>query len=322
MAHKRISIITITYNNLSGLRKTAESVARQSYRDFEWVIVDGDSTDGTKAYLEALRKNGACFVGGKVNSASAVSGESCACPVDMDTQCLPEEIRIVSEPDKGVYDAQNKGIRLATGDYCFFLNAGDCFCGAEVLALMFGAMEGKEDYERVCGCGKSGEGIGSVRGESGTGLPIVYGNEVVVDAAGKRVDYCRGVENPGFVDLYNSCMKHQATFIPRALFAQYGDYDISLRICADWEWFFRVIAFHDEVHLVYKDVDVSLFENTGLSYHNPDLCRHERQQVLDRYMSQRLQRDYAVLGRYVHITKLQEQRIPTLLLRIANRLLK
>lgn len=302
--------------------KTAESVARQSYRDFEWVIVDGDSTDGTKAYLEALRRSGACFVGEKENRASVVRKDSSACSAEVDRLCLPEVIRIVSEPDKGVYDAQNKGIRLATGDYCFFLNAGDCFCGAEVLALMSGSMEGKEDYERVCGCGEREEGIGSVRGESGAGLPIVYGNEVVVDVMGKRVDYCRGVENPSFVDLYNSCMKHQATFIPRALFVQYGDYDISLRICADWEWFFRVIAFHDEVRLVYKDVDVSLFENTGLSYHNPDLCRHERQQVLDRYMSQRLQRDYVVLGRYVHITKLQEQRIPTLLLRIANRLLK
>ncbi len=310
MVHKRISIITITYNNFSGLRKTAESVERQSYRDFEWIIVDGASTDGTKEYLEQLHREGAKFVGENEGQIVDWAGGK------LRGEAL--QIRIVSEPDKGVYDAQNKGIRLATGDYCFFLNAGDCFCNGEVLAQMFGSVAGKENHERVCGCGESGTQCG----EREVGLPIVYGNEVVVDATGKRVDYCRGVENPGFVDLYNSCMKHQATFIPRALFAQYGDYDISLRICADWEWFFRVIAFHDDVRLCYKDVDVSYFDNTGLSYHSPDLCRHERQQVLDRYMSQRLQRDYAVWGRYTHIAKLQEQRIPALLLRVANRLLK
>ncbi len=303
------SIITITFNNLSGLKKTAESVGRQAFRDFEWIIVDGGSTDGTQDFLEALRRNGACFMG-KDRVSTAVLGEEVRHEAG-DNIGLPEAIRIVSEPDKGVYDAQNKGIGMARGEYCFFLNAGDCFCGAEVLTHIFGSVASKESRESVCG-----------DNERGVGLPIVYGNEVVVDAMGKRVDYCRGVVNPGFVDLYNSCMKHQATFIPRALFAQYGDYDISLRICADWEWFFRVIAFHDEVQLVYKNVDVSLFENTGLSYHSPELCRSERQQVLNRYMSQRLQRDYAVLGCYAHIGKLQKQSIPALLLRMANRLLK
>lgn len=258
------SIITITYNNLDGLRRTADSVSAQTYRDMEWIVVDGGSTDGTKEWLD-------------------------------NAQCTMRNAHILSEPDNGVYDAQNKGIRLAKGEFCFFLNAGDSFCRADVLERMM-AMPLDAD--------------------------IVYGNEVVVDAEGKRVGYCKGVENPSFVDLYNSCMKHQATFIRRTLFDRYGTYDSTMRICADFDWFFRVIAFHDEVRLCYRDVDVAWFENTGLSYHNPELCRRERQEILDRYMSKRLQQDYAVYGRYPRIAKMSFQRLPRLLARIANRLMK
>ena len=258
------SIITITYNNLDGLRRTADSVSAQTYRDMEWIVVDGGSTDGTKEWLD-------------------------------NAQCTMRNAQFLSEPDKGVYDAQNKGIRLAKGEFCFFLNAGDSFCRADVLERMM-AMPLDAD--------------------------IVYGNEVVVDAEGKRVGYCKGVENPGFVDLYNSCMKHQATFIRRALFEKYGEYDSSLRICADWEWFFRVIGFHDEVRLCYRDVDVAWFENTGLSYHNPALCARERKQVLDRMMPARLQRDYETIARYPGLTKVRGERVVKMLLRIANRLMK
>ncbi len=258
------SIITITYNNLDGLRRTADSVSAQTYRDMEWIVVDGGSTDGTKEWLD-------------------------------NAQCTMRNAQFLSEPDKGVYDAQNKGIRLAKGGFCFFLNAGDTFCGADVLERM------------MADCGEA---------------DIVYGNELVVDAEGRVVEQCKGVENPGFVDLYNSCMKHQATFVRRALFDRYGTYDSSMRICADFDWFFRVIAFHDEVRLLYKDVDVAYFEKTGLSYHNPELCRRERQEILDRYMSKRLQQDYAAYGRYPRIAKMSFQRLPRLLARIANRLLK
>jgi hypothetical protein len=83
-----------------------------------------------------------------------------------------------------------------------------------------------------------------------------------------------------------------------------------------------VIAFHDEVTLLYKDIDIAYFENTGISYHNPELCKKERQQVLDRYMSKRMQQDYAVLGRYPRLRRVGGQKLVKLLLRIANRLLK
>ena len=91
------SIITITRNNLAGLQATAASLEEQSCRAFKWIVIDGDSGDGTKDYLTAL---------------SAIT---------------------LSEPDRGIYDAMNKGIDRATGDYLLFLNAGDCLAAADVL---------------------------------------------------------------------------------------------------------------------------------------------------------------------------------------------
>lgn len=286
----RLSVITITYNNLSGLQKTARSVVAQRYADMEWIVVDGGSTDGTPEWLAQVANGG--LISGGAGVANGMTNEEKGDFYVKDCAAF----RFVSEPDRGVYDAQNKGIGMADGEYCFFLNAGDCFAGEDVLERLLA-----EPVE----------------------ADIVYGNEVVVDAEGKRVGYCKGVENPGFVDLYNSCMKHQATLIRRALFERYGVYDSTLRICADWDWFFRVIGFHDEVSLCYRDVDVSLFENTGLSYHSPELCRRERQEILDRYMSKRLQQDCAVYGRYpriVRLTKTGRRTWVEWLLRAANRL--
>lgn len=91
------SIVTITRNNLDGLRRTRASLAAQSSRHFEWVVIDGDSTDGTKDHL-------------------------------------PENA--LSEPDKGIYDAMNKGIDRATGDYILFLNAGDTLSDPDILATL------------------------------------------------------------------------------------------------------------------------------------------------------------------------------------------
>jgi glycosyltransferase involved in cell wall biosynthesis len=264
--------------------------------------VDGASTDGSVeiirqyADIEAIRLKGY----------EAIRQENCKA----DKQVLSPNhlitsspITWISEKDRGVYDAQNKGIRLAHGEYCYFLNAGDTFCADDVLERMFSP--------------------NSLIASSPHHLPdILYGNEVIVDGAGQRVGVARGVENPSFVDLYNSCMKHQASFIRRSLFDKYGMYDADMRICSDFDWFFRVIAFHDEVTLQYKDIDIAYFENTGLSYHCPELCAKERQQILDRCMSKRMQRDYAMLGKYPRLSRVGENRIVKLLLRIANRLLK
>jgi len=98
MTHPLFSIITVTFNNLDGLRRTQDSLTVQECRDFEWIIVDGASRDGTPAYIKTL------------------------------------DALAVSEPDNGIYDAMNKGIGRAQGDYILFLNAGDALAHSATLA--------------------------------------------------------------------------------------------------------------------------------------------------------------------------------------------
>ena len=298
----KLSIITITYNNVEGLSRTIQSVKSQTFRDFEHIIVDGASADGSVEIIRQYADNEAIRSEGykAIRSENSKADNLASSPHHLITS---SPITWISEKDRGVYDAQNKGIRLAHGEYCYFLNAGDTFCNEHVLELIFKPL--------------------TFNLSPLTSTPdILYGNEIIVDGNGQRIVIARGVENPSFVDLYNSCMKHQASFIRRSLFDKYGMYDADMRICSDFDWFFRVIAFHDDVTLLYKDVDIAYFENTGLSYHSPELCAKERQQILDRYMSKRMQRDYLVLGRYPRLSRVRDNKMMKLLLRIANRLLK
>ena len=96
----KLSVITINYNNRDGLRKTIESVVNQTCRDFEYIIIDGGSTDGS---------------------------------VDVIKQYADRIDYWVSEPDKGIYHAMNKGIAVAHGEYLNFMNSGDCFYESTVV---------------------------------------------------------------------------------------------------------------------------------------------------------------------------------------------
>lgn len=307
----KLSIITITYNNAEGLRRTIQSVQSQTFHDFEHIIVDGGSTDGSVEVIREYADSEDIRLEGykAIRKENSNAGNLASSPHHLITS---SPIIWISEKDRGVYDAQNKGIRLAHGEYCYFLNAGDTFCADDVLERMFSPNSlFPSSPHRL------------ISSSPLTSTPdILYGNEIIVDGNGQRVGIARGVANPSFVDLYNSCMKHQASFIRRELFDKYGMYDAAMRICSDFDWFFRVIAFHDDVTLQYKDVDVAYFENTGLSYHAPELCAKERQQILNRYMSKRMQRDYAVLGKYPRLSRAGENKMVKLLLRIANKLLK
>jgi putative colanic acid biosynthesis glycosyltransferase len=99
----KISIITVVRNDLSGLKKTEVSILNQTYSKYEWVVIDGNSNDGTKEYVNNLNH---------------------------------DFIYSQSEKDKGIYDAMNKGIKYSTGDYLIFLNAGDEFYDNETLELV------------------------------------------------------------------------------------------------------------------------------------------------------------------------------------------
>lgn len=101
----KLSIITVNLNNLEGLKKTYDSVVCQTFTDYEWLVIDGGSTDGSREFIEQHQDKFAYWC---------------------------------SEPDKGIYNAMNKGIVRAKGEYLNFMNSGDCFACEETVAEVFG----------------------------------------------------------------------------------------------------------------------------------------------------------------------------------------
>src|SRR5690554_2808646 len=106
----KLSVITVNLNNAAGLSKTLESVASQTFTNYEHIIIDGGSTDGSVDIIKDYER--------KFNGA-------------------PGHLYWVSEPDKGIYNAMNKGIKVASGEYCNFLNSGDYYISAPTLSTIF-----------------------------------------------------------------------------------------------------------------------------------------------------------------------------------------
>ncbi len=114
-----ISVITVVRNDLTGLVATSESLLRQTDRDFEWIVVDGASSDGCVAFLGSFRS-------------------------------MPLVWR--SEPDRGIYDAMNKGTQLASGEFVIYLNAGDSFCAPDSVSSIARALRSDLEADLLC-CG-------------------------------------------------------------------------------------------------------------------------------------------------------------------------
>ncbi len=233
-----LSIITINRNNASGLEKTMQSVSSQGCMDYEYIVVDGASTDKS---VDVIRQYAEKF---------------------------GPRLKWVSEPDKGIYNAMNKGIRMASGDYLQFLNSGDCLVSEDVVDKMLEAL------------GKSG-------------MPsILYGN-MIKDMPGGRLyrDRSFAGQEITFLGFYRGTLNHSPSFIRKELFDKYGLYDESLRIVSDWKWFFRAIILEGEKP-VYIDCDVSLFDMSGISETNKDLDREERKKVLSELVPATILSDY------------------------------
>jgi len=197
----KVSIITVCLNAADALAVTCESILNQRYTSFEWIVIDGASTDGSLRLLE---------------------------------QCKERISHLVSEPDKGIYDAMNKGVGLAKGDYLLFLNAGDELAGADVLGALHGVPEAE----------------------------IIYGDIKVVSCDASSVLKTPKELPEGF--LLRNMMPHQSTFIKRELFEKYGAYDTSFKIAADYEFFVRTLHVH-RVSSSYCEEVISVFHTGGVS---------------------------------------------------------
>lgn len=216
----KLSIITVNYNNLDGLKRTLESVINQTWQEFEYIVIDGNSTDGSLDYIESQ-----------------------SCNIDY----------WVSEPDKGVYNAMNKGISKATGEYLLFLNSGDHFFSDVIL----------QDIHHVL-----------------VNEDLVYFNiEVKSSTSSKIIVY---PEKLRFSDFYFGTICHQSTFIKKELFHEIGLYDENLKIVSDWK-FFILALFKYNCSYLKVDLVLTSYYLDGMSSDSANLqvLIRERQQVLN-----------------------------------------
>ena len=213
-----ISLITATYNSASTIADTLKSVLEQTYKDIEYWIIDGCSKDGT---MDILRHYEPMF-GGKLH--------------------------IVSEPDRGIYDAMNKGLRMATGDYICFLNAGDFFPTPHTLDTI---------VEKSCL-----ESVASTQWPA-----VIYGNTDIVDSHGHFLRH-RRLTPPKKLSWRSFCkgmlVCHQA-FYARTDIARHTPYDTRYRFSADVDWCIRVMkeAKRRELQLRYVEDVVANYTMEG-----------------------------------------------------------
>lgn len=230
------SIITCTYNAESVLQRTLDSVLEQTYSHVEHIIVDGASTDATLNMVEAYRQKS-----------------------DAEDWC--HEVRVKSEPDRGLYDAMNKGIQRATGQYVLFLNAGDVFPSADTLELV---------AESV--------------GEGEEPPAVLYGDTDVVDNEGHFLRHRR--LSPPHRLTWRSFMKgmlvcHQA-FYARTDLAKATPYDLHYRFSADVDWCIRIMRLARRRRLPMRNVGAVVvnFLDGGMTTTNHRASLKERFHVM------------------------------------------
>lgn len=204
----KISIITVCYNNKNGLERTFESIKKiksafSESLDFEWIIVDGGSTDGTVSYLQ--------------DKSNAID-------------------YWISEKDTGIYNAMNKGISIANGDYYIFMNSGDIFSEELFESQLKNELEG--------------------------GYGLIYGNVISVDENNNKTQIIqsKSLKKDYFV---GNTLCHQSIFFSKKLF-EFEKYDESFRIAADLNFIVRSLFVYN---CSYKHINVPIciYESFGRS---------------------------------------------------------
>ena len=232
----KFTIVTCTYNAEAVLQRTLDSVMKQTYCNIEHLIIDGVSKDKTLTMVKAYQhKNDV--------------GESA------------HEILVFSEPDKGLYDAMNKGIDRATGDYLIFLNAGDVFPSEDTL-------------EFVEGCVGEGEELPGV----------LYGDTDIVNMDGHFLRH-RRLTPPKCLSwrsfMWGMLVCHQS-FYARTDIAKGIHYNLDYRFSADVDWCIRIMRESARRHLPLRNVNavITNYLDGGMSVQNHKASLKERFQVM------------------------------------------
>ena len=280
----KLSIITINYNNAEGLRKTLASVAAQTYRDIEHIIVDGGSTDGSVDVIREYAEGHKSHI----------------------THHTSHIVKWTSEPDSGIYNAMNKGIEIALGkrvvnddhtsnithntsqeslcDYVQILNSGDLLAAPDVTERMMAALHHTSNI---------------THNTSVENRPAIFYGNMLKSYDGKTIihrDTCGGdMYTPeSFLYFYKGTLNHDCAYIRRDLFEKYGLYNEQMKICSDWEWYVRAIVLGGEKP-VYTNIDVTIFDMNGVSESygkNADIIKRERREYLESILPPAVLHDY------------------------------
>ncbi|TXB65411.1 glycosyltransferase [Vicingus serpentipes] len=217
-----ISIITINYNDKVGLERTIKSIVNQTNKNFEYIVIDGNSSDGSKEVIEDYKDR-----------------------IDL----------CVSEPDKGIYNAMNKGINNANGDYLLFINSGDELYNTNVLE----------------------ENIAELHSED-----LIYFD--LLQVFKDKTNLHRFPDEINNNTFLKGTIGHPTTFIKKDLFHKIGLYDETLNIVADWKFFSLAFIKHN-CSTRHVNKVLSKFYMDGVSTINNEKTKQERQKVIEENFS-------------------------------------
>ena len=222
MSHK-LSIITVCYNE-KGVEATCKSIVSQAWQDFEWIVIDGGSDSWCTDILEKYREHMTFYV---------------------------------SEKDNGIYDAMNKGISHAKGEYTLFMNAGDTFLNKKTLERVSTHFSKNSD--------------------------VFYG-DVVLKQQDSSYTYKLFPSNITDVFFIRDCLAHQSAYIRTSLFQKYGNYSTEYKIVSDWKKWIRLIqAGVTFTHLPFL---CTIYDCAGISTKNEKLSVAERESILPLYFTE------------------------------------
>ena len=241
----KITVATVTYNAAELINHTISSVEEQNYPYVEHIIVDGNSQDATLEFVHHYQER---------NSVASVQ----------------HEVSCLSEPDQGLYDAMNKALDMATGDYIVFLNAGDTFHSVDTLAQI----------------AKAAEELKSQSG--GKELPaVVYGDTHLVDKEGNFLRRRRLTppERLTWRSFRNGMLVCHQAFFARVDLAKENLYNLSYRFSADFDWCIRIMheAKRRKLELCNSHIVVSDYLSEGLTTQNHQASLRERFRIMTKH---------------------------------------
>jgi glycosyltransferase involved in cell wall biosynthesis len=239
----KLSIITVNLNNAAGLDKTLENVFLQHFNDFEQIIIDGGSTDESISVIQKYSKTP---------------------QASYSTYCKPLTYWI-SEPDTGIYNAMNKGIEIAKGEYLLFLNSGDYLINETILEEIF-----KQEHT--------------------ADIIIARCNVIDNDKAIFTTNHNQQLTLQSF---YNATIPHQSTFIKKQLFEKYGLYSENYRIHGDYEFWIRCIIKH-QCSVDFSNIIATNYNLDGISSQEKyrSISIKEKDSILNLHLPATILRDY------------------------------